>query len=197
MKNRPLTALVHELLAAVLQPGDTAVDATAGNGLDTLFLARAVGATGHVVAIDRDAPALDATRARLQSAGLKSNTRLIVADHAELLAVVGHELQGRPRAVTFNLGYRPGTPGDIKTSPASTIPALRQATTLLAPNGRATILAYTGHDGGQRETRAVAEWCGKLKGPYSSREVRPPGTPEAAPRLFLIDRAVVSGDADR
>lgn len=35
-----------------LRPGDTAVDATMGNGHDTLFLAQAVGPTGHVIGFD-------------------------------------------------------------------------------------------------------------------------------------------------
>lgn len=38
--------------AQVLRPGDVAVDATAGNGHDTLFLAQAVGPSGTVYAID-------------------------------------------------------------------------------------------------------------------------------------------------
>ena len=40
----------HQLLKEVLQPGDLAVDATMGNGHDTLFLAQLVGRTGHVYA---------------------------------------------------------------------------------------------------------------------------------------------------
>lgn len=188
MKPRPLTDLVHELLAAVIQPGEIVVDATAGNGHDTLFLAQAVGEAGEVYAVDIQEGALEHTRARLETAGVQARVRLRVADHGDLLSVLGYELQGKVRAVTFNLGYLPGGDRAVVTSPATTIPALRTGSTLLAPGGRMTILAYTGHDGGRRETRAVEEWCNALGAPFSVREVRPPGTPERAPRLFVVDR---------
>lgn len=42
----------HTLLKEVLQPGQTAVDATMGNGFDTELLASLVGPTGQVFAFD-------------------------------------------------------------------------------------------------------------------------------------------------
>ena len=35
----------HTLLTEILQPGDHAIDATMGNGYDTLFMAELVGKT--------------------------------------------------------------------------------------------------------------------------------------------------------
>ena len=43
----PILAQVHDLVRRVLRPGDVAVDATVGNGQDTLFLAECVGPTGR------------------------------------------------------------------------------------------------------------------------------------------------------
>ena len=48
----------QRLLSEVLQPGDLAVDLTAGNGSDTLFLAQTVGPTGTVLAFDIQVQAL-------------------------------------------------------------------------------------------------------------------------------------------
>lgn len=188
MKRRPLTALAHELLASALHEGAIAVDATAGNGHDTLFLARGVGASGRAYALDIQQSALEQTRVRLEQAGLLQRVHLMLTDHAHLLDTLGHEVQGRVAAITFNLGYLPGGDNNRITTAATTIPALRQATTLLAPGGRMTILAYVGHSGGRLEARAVEEWANALGPPFSVREVRPPGTPEQAPRLFVIDR---------
>lgn len=42
----------HTLLTEILQPGDHAIDATMGNGYDTLFMAELVGKTGHVYSFD-------------------------------------------------------------------------------------------------------------------------------------------------
>ncbi|SEO49435.1 class I SAM-dependent methyltransferase [Aquisalimonas asiatica] len=188
MKRRPLTALVHELLEPLLHEGAVAVDATAGNGHDTVFLAGGVGDRGQVYALDIQDDALANTRRRLEQGGLVARVRLIRGDHASLLDCVGHENQGRVAAITFNLGYLPGGDRSRVTSAATTIPALRQATTLLAPGGRMTILAYVGHAGGRLEASAVEEWANALGAPFTFREVRPPGTPEQAPRLLLIDR---------
>lgn len=44
----------------VMQPGDTVVDATCGNGWDTLYMAQSVGPSGRVFGLDiqvRAAPA--------------------------------------------------------------------------------------------------------------------------------------------
>ena len=43
---------VHEFLSEYLKPGDRAVDATAGNGWDTLKLCELVGDSGKVYAFD-------------------------------------------------------------------------------------------------------------------------------------------------
>ncbi len=60
----------HQLLAEVLSPGDTAVDLTAGNGTDTLFLARLVGPVGRVIAFDIQQQALQNTAILLDSAAI-------------------------------------------------------------------------------------------------------------------------------
>lgn len=65
-------AFSHQLLKDVLQPGELAVDATMGNGHDTLFLAQLVGRSGHVYACDLQAQALVNTRQRLTNADLLS-----------------------------------------------------------------------------------------------------------------------------
>ena len=54
----------HALLQHVLQPGDVAIDATAGNGYDTLLLAQWVGDGGRIYAFDVQAQAIEATRER-------------------------------------------------------------------------------------------------------------------------------------
>ena len=57
---------VHGLLERHIGAGDVTVDATAGNGHDTLFLANRVGPEGHVFAFDVQPEALDVTRRLLE-----------------------------------------------------------------------------------------------------------------------------------
>ena len=51
--------LAREVILQAVRPGDVAVDATMGNGHDTLMLCEAVGPEGRVYAFDVQAQALD------------------------------------------------------------------------------------------------------------------------------------------
>ena len=49
-----LTSVAQDIWTAYVQEGDAVVDATAGNGGDTLWLAKAVGPRGSVFAFDKE-----------------------------------------------------------------------------------------------------------------------------------------------
>lgn len=149
------TQLAHTFLAAHLRHGDLAIDATAGNGHDTAFLAGAVGPTGHVIAIDLQAAALEATRARLAAASWLDRVTLVEASHATLAR---HAAPSSTAAVVFNLGYLPGSPHALITTPAETLAGLDATATVLKPGGLLTVVAYPGHAGGDTEASAVLEW---------------------------------------
>jgi len=161
--HRPLTRQAHELLAEALSPGDIALDATAGNGYDTLFLAQQVGTEGELHAFDIQARALEHTRARLAAANCKTPVLLHQRSHAEMLSALPATARGRVAAVTFNLGYLPGADHDTVTRTESTLAALRQSITLLRPGGMLSVLAYRGHPGGREEAEAVAAWCARQR----------------------------------
>lgn len=82
------------------------VDATAGNGHDTVFLAELAGRTGHVYAFDVQTAALGATRNRLEAAGLADRVTLIHAGHENLAGLVP---ECTVTAILFNLGFLPGS----------------------------------------------------------------------------------------
>lgn len=146
-----------------MRPGDTAVDATMGNGHDTLFLARLVGDGGKVHAFDIQAEAAASTRRRLADAAIPpERCELHLADHAQLLAVLPPETIGQIAAVLFNLGYLPGGDHRVITSPASTVAALDAALTALRPGGVLTAVVYPGHEGGAAEAAAVDGWAAAL-----------------------------------
>ena len=68
--------MAHQWVAERVRPGDSVVDATAGNGHDTVFLAGLVGESGRVLAFDVQPDALETTRDRLRAAGLEEQTTL-------------------------------------------------------------------------------------------------------------------------
>lgn len=157
-----LTELAHQQLDAHVQIGDTVIDATAGNGYDTEKFAQLVGPTGKVIAMDLQAAAIESTRARLEQAGLASYCELHTGDHAKILKQLTEQRSAQVSAITFNLGYLPGSDKAIQTCEQSTLPALAASAELLKPNGLLLVTAYRGHDGGQTEAEAVAQWMYSL-----------------------------------
>ncbi|MCU0797774.1 MAG: class I SAM-dependent methyltransferase [Akkermansiaceae bacterium] len=168
------TARAHEVVAEVLREGDLSVDATAGNGHDTLFLAGLVGAAGRVIAIDLQAVAIESARARIEAAGLAGRVEFFQESHA----LLADRVAGGVGAVMFNLGYLPGADHEVITRKDETLVALEAARGVLRPGGVLTVVCYPGHPGGDDEASAVVDWAGEV-----GAEVFPAAR-EAAP--FLV-----------
>ena len=186
-----LTDLAHDYLSAQLHPSDRALDATAGNGHDTTYMAKLVGSAGHVIAIDIQAAAIVATRARLEAANCIAQAELLVADHAQALHLLCEQYAQTVSAITFNLGYLPGSDKSIQTAPESTLTALRFASELLKPNGLLLVTAYRGHHGGQPEANSVARWMEKLDSRgWSIESHEPVVTGDRIPPILWVARKI-------
>jgi SAM-dependent methyltransferase len=158
MTRRPLTLIAQQHLAEILSDGSLAVDATVGNGHDTLFLAEQVGESGHVWGFDVQASALDHARVQLAEQGLLQRVTLLHTGHETLIGCLPEAARGALAAVMFNLGYLPGSDKRVTTLPATTLQALSASLDNLRPGGLLSIMAYRGHAGGQEEADAVAGW---------------------------------------
>ncbi len=179
-------------MSRTLRPGDNAVDATVGNGNDTLFLAETVGGTGRVMGFDIQPNALAATRDRLIEAGLLDRVQLLQASHGEMARRIPDAWRRRLRAVMFNLGYLPGGDKGIVTLPDSTQAAVEQALELLSPGGLLSLMAYRGHPGGMQEYEAVRQHIGLLDtARFSVRVERATGSKRPGPVLFLVQKTAV------
>ncbi|MDZ4850672.1 MAG: class I SAM-dependent methyltransferase [Pirellulaceae bacterium] len=185
---KPLTQIAHEFVAACLQGGDIAVDLTAGNGRDTLFLAQCVGETGHVFAFDIQEKAVHATRTRLREHGIESVVTLHCLSHADWSSKIELEHSVRIKAIMMNLGYLPGGDKSVVTQSDSTKQAIEAAVDRLQPGGIFSILCYTGHPGGEREAEAVQAKLSSLD-PIAFDVKQEPSSPAvAAPILYLVYR---------
>ena len=158
----PLTRVAHDHLRGIIRPGDLGIDATAGNGHDTLFLAQCVGPTGQVIAFDIQQAALDATRARLEAAGVADRCRLVLAGHERMDEHVPADWRGRVAAVMFNLGYLPGGDKAVVTRGETTVVALDAALGLIAPRGVISVITYRQHPGASDEKMAIGVWRTRL-----------------------------------
>lgn len=156
------TQRAHELIRQVLRPGDIAIDATVGNGYDTLFLAQCVGHEGQVYGFDIQQQALDSAWQQLRQAHLENVVSLFHAGHELIPLLVPEQHAGKIKAIMFNLGYLPGGDKSRTTGISTTLAALEASLTLLSADGRITLLAYTGHPGGHEETEAVKSWAASL-----------------------------------
>jgi ubiquinone/menaquinone biosynthesis C-methylase UbiE len=186
-----LTDLAHDYLSAQLHPGDRALDATAGNGHDSAYMAKLVGPEGHVLAIDIQEAAINSTRERLEAADCLTQSELLVADHAQALQSLCSKYAQTISAITFNLGYLPGSDKRIQTEPESTLDALRAASELLKPDGLLLVTAYRGHDGGQTEAGVVAEWMRKMDSRgWSIESHEPVVTSGRVPPILWVARKV-------
>ena len=163
------------------------LDGTAGNGHDCLFLARQAPAGSLLLALDIQEAALQASRARLEQAGmavrccasaaaacalppLPSHTtdiRLVLHSQAalpELLDALPEEDRQRPLlAGIFNFGYLPGTDKRCTTTAAGSLAAVDALLERLAPQGCLSLHCYTGHEGGAAEEAALAQRLARLE----------------------------------
>lgn len=147
-------SISHEMVSKVVQPGDIVVDATMGNGNDTLFLSRLVGDCGKVYAFDVQQLALDNTRKRLTDAGLQERAELILDGHQN----IGKYAPQGIKAVMFNLGYLPKGDHNIGTKAETTIAAIESSLMLLCKEGIVMLVIYYGGDSGFDEKDAVMEY---------------------------------------
>ena len=152
-----LTRTAQERIAQSLRPGQLAIDATMGNGHDTVFLAELVGAEGRVFGFDIQQQALANTSQRLLDAGLESRATLIQGGHEHMDLLLPSAVQGQISAIMFNLGYLPGSNKHTVTRPETTSRAVDIASRLLAPRGIMTIVAYRGHAGGREEADTISK----------------------------------------
>lgn len=150
--------LAVDYMTRTIREGDVVIDATMGNGHDTLFLCGLVGESGHVYAFDVQQGALDSTAARLEEAGVAHRATLILDGHETMETHV----PGEVRAVMFNLGWLPGAAHGVTTKAETTLKAVDAATRLLLPGGVLTICVYPGHEEGMRELKALLDWASAL-----------------------------------
>lgn len=155
------TVLAQALLRPWIREGDVVIDATAGNGHDTVFLAECVGVTGKVLAFDVQQAALVAARNRLAEAGYQERVEFFHEPHSKMGAYASHETVA---VIMFNLGYLPGEDHELTTLTGETLAALEVAVRTIKPGGALSVICYPGHASGAEEAEAVEALMSQLTG---------------------------------
>lgn len=157
MNLKRILPFTHSLLKSVIKDGDIAIDGTAGNGNDTLLLAKLVG-TGTVYAFDIQEQAIVNTKAKLQENHLVERVTLIKDSHDELDRYIPIANWKKTRAAIFNLGYLPGGNKAITTKPHSTIKAIVKLLEHMPQGALIILVIYPGHEEGKNERTKILEF---------------------------------------
>ena len=181
-----LVGLHKHFIMEHLCEGDVAVDFTMGNGNDTLFLSKAVGEGGKVYAFDIQEEALASTRAHLMANGAPENYTLICASHHRVKEFVTEPI----KAGMFNLGYLPRSGKKaVTTMRETTMPAVKAALELLAPDGVLIVAIYPGHEEGALEGEMLREYFSTLSRfricPSEFKILNSP----TSPYFFLVEKS--------
>jgi tRNA1(Val) A37 N6-methylase TrmN6 len=141
-----------------LKQGDIAVDATMGNGHDTMFLSNIVGDSGKVYAFDIQKSAIENTKEILEKSNAIKNVVLINDGHENIDKYIDEDV----KLIMFNLGYLPKGDHSITTKWQTTLTALKKSLNLIEKNGVVILVIYYGHFEGKKEKEKIEEFTQKL-----------------------------------
>ncbi len=152
---KPHLEMAHQTWSALLTKEDFAIDATCGNGHDTVQLARLAHA---VHAFDVQSEAIIKAKRQLQEHKL-DNVIFYQRCHSSFPSEIA---PCSIKLIVYNLGYLPGGDKSITTETSSTLESLNQALPLLKPGGMISVTCYPGHDEGQKEEENILAWAENL-----------------------------------
>ena len=183
------TEFALKIIGEYVRPGDAAIDATAGNGHDTLALAKMAGDTGRVYAFDIQPQALGQTKNLLEREGFLHNCTLILDSHDKMNQHIAQLGDKEISAVVFNLGYLPGGQKEMTTRVETTLSAVDQGLSLLRIGGLLAVTMYPGHPEGAEEKKALLHFAKDLnQKTFHTASITFPNQQNNPPELLLITR---------
>lgn len=151
--------LAHLIWKEHLKPGMKVIDATAGNGHDTLFLANQVlrQGMGWVHAFDIQEKALANTKELLKGEPFLDRISFYHQSHETF-----PEGLSDIDLIAYNLGYLPGGDKNITTRSNTTLTSCQNALKLLKRGGLLSIMLYASHSQGFEERSLLLPWLETL-----------------------------------
>ena len=134
------------------------LDATCGNGYDTLYLTKHL-TNGKIFGIDIQEKAIFNTKELLEKKLTNDEIQRVFLkkmSHEHL-----EELGCTFDLIVYNLGYLPTSDKSIKTHSKTTLISIQKAMNLLNTNGIITIMCYPGHLEGEEEEKELLKLLSK------------------------------------
>ena len=185
---RNTTGFAMHIIKEYITPDSIVVDATCGNGHDTLHLAQC--GPKRLYAFDIQEQAVTSTRELLVSEGLgdsldSGRIKLICDSHASIHTYVSSPID----VAVFNLGYLPGSDKTVTTRSETTSDALSCCLDRLSTGGLICITVYSGHPGGREEKEELLKTAESLDpGIYHAAYISMINQPSAPPEILLVTR---------
>jgi 16S rRNA C1402 N4-methylase RsmH len=181
--------IAHMYIKECVKSGDTVIDATAGNGNDTLFLSGLIGNSGTVISIDIQQEAISRTQHLMAKNNPQSKVHYICDSH-EHIGRIAHDYHHQISCIVFNLGYLPGADKTVNiTQKDSTLKALESSIQLLNNRGILCVIAYRGHSEGLEEYIAIEQFMQTLE-PHMWKVIKSEAINQAntAPIVFIASK---------
>lgn len=159
MKSYQITDYIHNILEQHVAVGDVCIDATVGNGHDTLKLCKLAGENGQVYGFDIQPVALEHTKALLEKEKVIHTAHLILDSHAHMDQYLPPESVS---CIVFNFGYLPSGDHALSTKADTSMEAISKGLSLLKKGGIMTLCIYSGRDSGFEERDALLEYLKQL-----------------------------------
>ena len=159
MNSYQITEWCHHFIRLQVTPGDFCIDATTGNGHDTLLLSQLAGPQGRVLAFDIQKTALDSARKNLETHRAPDNVSYILDSHSHMS---DYAAVGTVSCIVFNFGYLPSGDHSLATRSKTSIPAIAQGLDLLKKDGLMSLCIYSGGDSGFEERDALLSYLKTL-----------------------------------
>lgn len=154
-----ITDWCHTMIQSLAKKEGSYIDATMGNGNDTLFLAQLAGEGGQVLAFDVQQGALDKTKQLLIEHGMEEKAKLVLDGHEHMDQYAQEESAD---VICFNFGYLPGGDHNIATKAETSIEAVGKGLKILKRRGVMSLCIYSGGDTGFEEKETLLGFLKQL-----------------------------------
>ena len=177
--------IAHFAFKKVLNKNDVVIDATLGNGYDTLYLLENFHPQ-KLYCFDIQNQALENTKSLLKKNRVNATSIEYIQDcHSKLDTYVKMPAS----LIVYNLGYLPSGNKSLTTKTGTTLKSLKKALELIKPGGLISVTCYPGHAEGKKELNEITSMTKNLDPniffTYFYRSLL-----ENAPCLVLISKKV-------
>lgn len=156
--------LCKQYFDKLLVVGDIVIDATCGNGHDSLFISKRIlnKDNGTLFSLDIQDQALDSAKLLIKEnlePELFQRIHFLKMCHSSFPSEI---LPGSVKLIVYNLGYLPGGNKEITTLSETTLKSIHKSLELVSEGGAISISCYPGHPAGKIEEDLILKFLSTL-----------------------------------